>query len=101
MIRCMVKPATNMVGAPAVGIRLQTRFVIAEKIWIFSGLPPLMAKQPFSESLISSMASQSRCSPFGRERPSGPSVASIAVSPRSGDRVMLVGASRFRGKRCV
>ena len=53
----MVKPATSMVGAPAVGIRLQTRFVAAEKAWIFSGRPPRMAKQPFAESLISSMAS--------------------------------------------
>ena len=30
-IRYMVKPATNMVGAPAAGIRLQTRLVAAEK----------------------------------------------------------------------
>jgi hypothetical protein len=40
-----------------VGIRLQNRFVVAEKAWIFSGRPPLTAKQPFSEPVISSTSS--------------------------------------------
>jgi len=85
LMRCMTKPAINMLGAPRVGIRLHTRFVYSENTC--TGLMALSAsaKQLTSDLLIFSMLCQSRRWPLGNVTPSDARTTVTVERPKSGD----------------
>src|SRR3989442_14388311 len=84
-MRCIVKPAINMLGVRLVGKRLQKRLVYSENTWIAFMVPSSIRKQLVCDFLIFSMFCHVNCSPLGNMMPSGVRVTITVEMPKSGE----------------